>query len=89
MFNRVLDDQLRAHQGLVESLADQLSRRKPSERDDLIQEGLIECWRAIEAHEPITPEAVEKRMKKWLRYRGRQQRDIPSSYDTLLSMEAE
>src|SRR6187551_2305397 len=87
MENRELEGQLREHAGLVESLADRLSRRDRSERDDLVQEGLIACWEAITGGKPVTEDIVVKRMAKWLRYRGRQKRDVPTSYDKLLPLE--
>lgn len=85
--DRDLEGQLREHAGLVESLADRLSRRDRNERDDLAQEGMIAVWEAIKTGRPVDEEVVEKRMQKWLRYRGRQKRDVSTSYDKLLPME--
>jgi len=87
MSNRVLNDQLRSHAGLVESLAERLSRRDRNERDDLIQEGMIAAWEAITGGKLVTEDIVVKRMKKWLKFRGRQKRDVPTSYDKILPME--
>lgn len=87
MPDRVLDDQLRAHAGLVESLADRLSRRDRNERDDLIQEGLIAAWEALNGGKAVTEDIIVKRMEKWLRFRGRQKRDVSTSYDKLLPLE--
>jgi len=87
MQNRELDDRLRENTGLVESLAELLSRRSRDERDDLIQEGLIAVWEALRSGKPVTEDNIVKRMRKWLRYRGRQKRDVPTSYDKLLPME--
>jgi DNA-directed RNA polymerase specialized sigma24 family protein len=87
MADRALEDQLRKHAGLVESLADRLSRRDRNERDDLIQEGLIAAWEAITGGKPVTEDIIVKRMQKWLRFRGRQKRDVSTSYDKLLPME--
>lgn len=87
MNDRALEGQLREHVGLVESLADRLSRRDRNERDDLAQEGMIAVWEAIKNGKPVTEEEVEKRMNKWLRFRGRQKRDVPTSYDKLLPLE--
>jgi hypothetical protein len=89
MTDRELTDQLREHAGLVESLAARLSRRNRDEFDDLQQEGMIACWQLIAAGEPVTEAAVEKRMRKWMRYRGRQLREapVPTAYDKLLPME--
>lgn len=85
--HRDISDQVRAHQDLVESLADRLSRRDRNERDDLVQEGMIAVWEALRAGNEVTETALNKRMRKWLRYRGRQRRDVPTAYDALLSME--
>lgn len=87
MPNRDIEDQLRSHAGLVKSLADQFSRRDRNERDDLIQEGLIACWEAIAGGKLVTEDIIIKRMRKWLKYRGRQKRDVSTSYDKLLPME--
>ena len=87
MQNRELEGQLREHAGLVESLAERLSRRYRDERDDLTQEGLIAVWEALRSGKPVTEDSIVKRMQKWLRYRGRQKRDVPTSYDKLLPME--
>jgi DNA-directed RNA polymerase specialized sigma24 family protein len=87
MKNRDIEGQLREHTGLVESLAERLSRRSRDERDDLVQEGLIAVWEALRSGKPVTEDNIVKRMQKWLRYRGRQKRDVPTSYDKLLPME--
>jgi hypothetical protein len=87
MTDRELSDQLRAHARLVESLADRLSRRNRDELDDLKQEGMIAVWQLIENGQPVTEKEVEKRMRKWVRYRGRQLREVPTSYETFLPME--
>jgi DNA-directed RNA polymerase specialized sigma subunit len=85
--NRDIEDQLYRYTELVESLADRLSRRDRNERDDLIQEGMIAAWEALREDNTPTEELIEKRMRKWLRYRGRQKRDVPANYDTLLRLE--
>jgi DNA-directed RNA polymerase specialized sigma24 family protein len=87
MTDRELTDQLRAHARLVESLADRLSRRNRDELDDLRQEGMIAVWQLIDHGQPVTEKEVEKRMRKWVRYRGRQLREVPTSYDTFLPLE--
>lgn len=86
MTDRELSDQLRSHAGLVESLAERLSRRNRSELDDLKQEGMIACWNLLQDGQPVTEEEVEKRMRKWMRYRGRQLREVPTNYETLLGL---
>lgn len=84
--NRDIERQLRSYAGLVQSLAERLSRRHRDELDDLKQEGLIAAWEALEGGKPVTEELIEKRMRKWLRFRGRQRRDVPTEYDKLMPM---
>lgn len=87
MNDRDINGQVREHAGLVESLADRFSRRDRNEKDDLIQEGLIATWEALAGGKPVTEDIIVKRMRKWLKYRGRQKRDVSTSYDKLLPME--
>lgn len=87
MPDRDIEDQLLAQRELVESLADRLSRRDRNERDDLFQEGMIAAWEALAGGKPVTEDLIEKRMQKWLKYRGRQKRDVSTSYDKLLPLE--
>jgi DNA-directed RNA polymerase specialized sigma24 family protein len=84
---RDINGQVREHAGLVESLADRLSRRDRNERDDLIQEGLIAVWETITGGKPVTEDIIVKRMKKWLKFRGRQKRDVATDYNKLLPLE--
>lgn len=84
--SRDIERQLRAHAGLVQSLAETQSRRHRDELDDLIQEGMIAAWELLRDGKAVTEELLLKRMSKWLRFRGRQRRDIPTSYEKLLPM---
>ena len=73
----------------VKELAERLSRRHRDEYDDLYQEGLIAVWQLRAAGEEVTEEKIEKRMRKWLRYRGRQRRELPTDYDKRLKLSSE
>lgn len=86
--SRDIERQLHECVELVQSLAERLSRRYRDELDDLIQEGMIAAWEALKDGKPVTEELLTKRMSKWLRFRGRQRRDIPTSYDKMLPMGA-
>jgi hypothetical protein len=78
-----------AYRGLVEGLARKVAstrraRNVGAEFDDLVQEGLIAVWQALEAGLRISPDVVEGRMKNWVRYLGAGQgRD----YEELLPLE--
>ena len=59
--------------------------RPRAEYDDLVQEGLIAAWLSLQRG--VNPaQAVENRMRDWIRYLARQPEPIP--YDTLLPMES-
>lgn len=80
---------IRANESLVESLAERLSRRHRDERDDLIQEGLISVWQSAAAGQAPTEASIEKRMRAWLRLRGRQRRETPTDYDKAMKLSSE
>lgn len=81
-----MDRQVAAHLTQVEELADRLARRQPNERDDLVQEGLISVWDSLRAGQAPTEQSIKRRMKRWLKYRGRQNRDVPVDYNKALSI---
>lgn len=83
---RSIDDQVRAHQGLVATLADRRARRHPNERDDLYQEGLIRVWELLKAGKPVTEAAIDNRMRNWLKLRSRQLRDNPTTYERIMTL---
>jgi DNA-directed RNA polymerase specialized sigma24 family protein len=85
---RSLEDQVRAYQDLVLSLAERRGRKHPNEVDDMNQEGLIFVWRALEAGKTPTEEQIDNRMRNWLKYRSRQLRETPTDLNKLLPMEA-
>lgn len=83
-----VDQALAAHQGLVESLATELSRspsakRVNAEYDDLVQEGLIAVWQSTERG--TNPALVIKnRMLNWIRFLGKRDGE---SYATHLPLD--
>jgi len=86
---RAMDIEVAAHLPQVEEMADRLSRRHRDERDDLVQEGLISVWQSLAAGEAPSEKTIQRRMKRWLKYRGRQRRDVPSDYDKALKLGSE
>lgn len=86
MIQRSIDDQVRAYEGLVASLADRRARRHPNERDDLYQEGLILVWTRLKAGKPVTESAIDNRMRNWLKLRSRQLRDNPTDYERIMKL---
>lgn len=74
-----MSDQVAEYRGLVESLAEQMSRTRAArnalaEYDDLVQEGLIFVWETLEKNAQPSPEHVRNRMKNWIRTMSRQRR---------------
>lgn len=84
-----VEREVAAHLTQVEEMADRLSRRHRDERDDLVQEGLISVWECLRADRPPTEKDIERRMKRWLKFRGRQRRDVPVDYDKALKIASE
>lgn len=85
--SHAMDDQLMEFHGLVVRLADRMSRRHRDEYDDLAQEGMILVWKALRAGKTPTETQIENRMRNWLKFRGRQRREMPADYNKLLPME--
>jgi hypothetical protein len=48
---------------------------------------MIAVWLILAEGDIPTEEKIEKRMRKWLRLRRKQLRDVPTEYDALLPME--
>lgn len=74
-----INDQVAGYRGLVESLADKLAGRLRGntliDRDDLVQEGLIHVWQAIQRGITPSAEQIVYRMQqhiKWSRNRRNQ-----------------
>jgi DNA-directed RNA polymerase specialized sigma24 family protein len=86
MAQRSMDDQVRAYQDLVVTLAERRARRHPNERDDLIQEGLILVWTRLSTGKPVTEAAIDNRMRNWLKLRSRQLRDNPTEYERIMKI---
>jgi len=81
-----MDDQVRAYQGLVVTLAERRARRHPNELDDLIQEGLILVWKLLQDGKEVTEAKIDNRMRSWIRYRARQLRDNPTEYERIMKL---
>jgi DNA-directed RNA polymerase specialized sigma24 family protein len=81
-----MNGRVAAYRGLAETLARPLVGMNGAEQDDLVQEGLITVWLALEAG--ITPSAdiVRKRMLTWVKWLGRQN---PVPYEQMLPLEDE
>lgn len=72
MTDRDMNDQVAGYSGLVESLADRLSRRARGNplvgRDDLVQEGLINVWQTLLRGVAVKAELIEKRMMDYMKW---------------------
>jgi len=72
-----MNDKVRAYADLVESIAVELSRSRRAasvgaEYDDLMQEGLIAVWIALESGvETVGPQHIRFRMLNYMRWLGR------------------
>jgi DNA-directed RNA polymerase specialized sigma subunit len=70
-----LNDQVAGYRGLVESVARRYrSRHILAEEDDLIQEGLIAVWQALEKGVTPGPEYILNRMRDYTRKLNRPSR---------------
>lgn len=54
-----------------------------------MQEGRISVWQTVAAGATPTEATIEKRMRAWLRLRGRQRRETPVDYDKALKLSSE
>lgn len=84
-----MNDQVGVYTGLVESLARKLAAgpraaQVGAEYDDLMQEGYISVWQALQRGVTPSAEMVENRMRDWFRYLGRQ---TPIPYEALLPLD--
>lgn len=81
---RDINDRIADYRGLVESLARKFVGRNEAEFDDLVQEGLIDVWQALERG--VTPAAhlIEGRMDNYVRWLGRHS-SIP--YEVMLPID--
>lgn len=76
-----INNELAALRPRVERLAIRYSRQ--ADFDDLVQEGWIACWQALEKGVHPTNEIIEGRMKNWLSYVRRQD---GSSYEKIMEV---
>lgn len=70
-----MNDRVAGYRGLVESVANRFhSRHILAESDDLIQEGLIAVWHALEKGIEPGPDYIRNRMKDYVRKLHRESR---------------
>ena len=79
-----MDTQVRAYRGLCETTAQKYVGWNGAELDDLVQEGLINVWRALEKGVLPSARIVELRMLKYVQWLGRQH---PVDYEDMLSLD--
>jgi DNA-directed RNA polymerase specialized sigma24 family protein len=85
-----MSDRVADYRGLVESLAEKLANSDATagaEYDDLVQEGLITVWQALQRGIPVSGEIITDRMLTWIQYQRRQRRGEVGSYETLLPLD--
>ena len=63
----VSDDQIRAYDDHVQSLARKYVGRARAELDDLVQEGRIAVWQSLEDHRPPSSAFIDFALKSWVR----------------------
>lgn len=79
----------------VEAVAVRMARTSAAiqvgaECDDLLQEGLIKVWQALEAGITPSTEHIENRMRDWIRHIGSQvgkTRDSNIPYEAILPLD--
>lgn len=70
-----MNDRVAGYRGLVESVASRYhSRHILAEYDDLVQEGLIAVWRALEKGDTPGPDYIRNRMRDYVRKLHRESR---------------
>lgn len=80
-----MSDRVAAYRGLVESVANRYrSRHILAEYDDLVQEGLIAVWNALERGVEPGPGYVRNRLRDYVRKLNR-----PSRHEETLAYEDE
>lgn len=70
----VSDDEIAAYQAMVEKEARTLVGLEGAEQDDLVQEGLIAVWKALEFNTFPSKLVIRGRMLNWIKVLGRQRR---------------
>lgn len=88
-----MSDRVADYRGLVESLAAKLANSRAArdaraEYDDLVQEGLIDVWLALDGGRHPGEEGIRRRMVDWIRRMGRQRRGETSLEGLLAQAEA-
>lgn len=87
-----MSGQVAEYRGLVESLAQKFvgsprAIRAGVDYDDLVQEGLIDVWRAIEAGVAPSADNIANRMRDWIKLQLRQLQGDPVPYEDLLPLD--
>lgn len=81
-----MSDRVGDYLGLVESLAEKHSSpdvTAGAEFDDLVQEGLIDVWQALDEGREPSAYMIENRMIDWIRLQRRQRRGESVPHDDL------
>lgn len=65
--SRITSPEVAAYEPLVESVARRYKNLDDVEEDDLMQEGRIAVWEALESGYRPTDEVVGNAMRKWVR----------------------
>ena len=76
---------MRAWRPRCERMAQKLVGRNGAEFDDLVQEGWISVWRALEKGVQPSALIVERRMRAYVRWLGRR---YPVAYEDMVSWDA-
>jgi hypothetical protein len=90
-----MNGRVAAYRGLAETLARKIAGYSRSQQlgvdyDDLVQEGLISVWQALDRGVTPSAEMMEFRMRSWVRLMGAQQgmtRDGSVPYEALLPLD--
>lgn len=75
---------IKSYEPMMHPLARRLSGRDGAEYDDLMQEGRVAVWQAIENGKTPSTDIAYKRMLNWLRHLRPQN---PSPYDEILVLD--
>jgi DNA-directed RNA polymerase specialized sigma24 family protein len=90
-----MNDRVAEYRDAVEAIALRVSRgavasQVGAEYDDLVQEGLMKVWQALEQGVTPSAENIENRMKDWIKHLGSQvgrSRDGAIPYETILPLD--
>lgn len=80
-----MNSRVAGYRGLAESLARKYVGRNRAEYDDLVQEGLISVWQALERGVTPAAEIVAGRMQSYVEWLGAAKRGVP--YEVMLPLD--